>query len=108
MDSEFSFAATVCVINVIASRVCVRVSCVCVRASGRGGGAALLLPVRSDVGEQLPPQRGCNGALRQRKRSGPMAGMRVTAAAPRVRRMGPRAPAGQDYEQERCNSASTP
>ena len=56
MDSEFALAATVCVINV---SVCVRVSCVCVFASGRGGGAALLLPVRSDVGEQLPPPQGC-------------------------------------------------
>ena len=41
--------------------MCVRrysLSRVCVRASRRGGGAALLLPVRSDVGEQLSPQRG--------------------------------------------------
>ena len=76
--------------------------CVCVRDSGRGGGAQ---PFRTpDVGEQLPPQEAASRAPRQRKRSGPMAGMRVTAAARRVRRMGPRAPAGTRIEPEGVRS----
>ena len=60
MLNEFALAATVCVINVIASRVCVRVSRVCERARRRGGAVQPSeRPAVPTSGEQLSPQRGC-------------------------------------------------
>ena len=109
----FAFAATVCVSSVSAC-VCaslLSLSCVCACEPSRrwGGAAPALLPVRSDVGEQLSPQRGGE------PRSPPAEALRSDGrhacdgrSASRPSQGSARARRKTRIEQARCNSASTP